>query len=218
MKVIIFSDTHLGQSFDKKKFEFLKKVILSGDKIIIAGDFWEGKLISFDAFLKSEWRELFPLLKKKKTVYIYGNHDEKNTRDKRVSFFSSIQTESYKFSIGNKKFIVEHGDAYIKKTPLPKFILDNKLFMKFFHLKLEELLVKIFGRVILQRIYGRYNKKIKKKILAKTKHGEMFIFGHTHAAEIDLERNFINTGIIRHGVGQYVVIDEESASLRSDSY
>ncbi|KUK82735.1 MAG: Metallo-dependent phosphatase, partial [Microgenomates bacterium 39_6] len=87
MKTLIFSDTHLTDRLDPKKMAFLKKIINKADQVIINGDFWDGAFISFDQFLSSPWQELFSLLKKKQTIYIYGNHDKKERCGKGVSLF-----------------------------------------------------------------------------------------------------------------------------------
>src|SRR3990167_5228492 len=87
MKVLVFSDSHLDHNFEPKKLSYLKKLVRSVDQVIINGDFWEGYSITFDQFLSSKWNELFPLLKAKKAVYIFGNHDKKVLADKRMRLF-----------------------------------------------------------------------------------------------------------------------------------
>ncbi len=82
MKTIIFSDAHLTNRFDEPTYRFLENMILSADKIIINGDFWDGEVVSFNQFINSKWQKLFPLLLERKAVYIYGNHDRQ-----RISFF-----------------------------------------------------------------------------------------------------------------------------------
>ena len=92
MKYLVFSDTHLTPKFDHRKFSVLKEAIDQADRAVICGDFWEGFGNSFDDFVSSKWSEtLFPLLKKKKTVYLYGNHDKKEYANDRVSLFSVKQ-------------------------------------------------------------------------------------------------------------------------------
>lgn len=68
MKTIVFSDTHLINKFEENKFQFLSALIASADSIIINGVFWDAYMVSFDAFIKSRWKDLFPLLKEKKTI------------------------------------------------------------------------------------------------------------------------------------------------------
>ncbi|MBI3955332.1 metallophosphoesterase, partial [Candidatus Gottesmanbacteria bacterium] len=75
MHTIIISDLHLTRRFEKRKFNFLKKIIERSDQVVINGDLWDYYFSSFSQFVRSPWRQLFPLLKEKKTVYLYGNHD-----------------------------------------------------------------------------------------------------------------------------------------------
>jgi predicted MPP superfamily phosphohydrolase len=88
MQTLIFSDTHLTKGFNRKKYEFLREIIEPVDRVIINGDFWDGYLTSFDKFVNSEWQKLFPLLKEKQTIYLYGNHDKTKWCDSRVNLFS----------------------------------------------------------------------------------------------------------------------------------
>lgn len=223
MRIIVFSDTHLHKRLDKSKFNFLKKIILKADKVIIAGDFWESTIMSFDEFISSPWKDLFPLLKNKNTVYVYGNHDKKTSSDKRVSLFSILQTEQYTFVENGKTFIVEHGDKLSSKIAQLKIVqpIRSLFYTKFFifliHTKTENLLTILFGKQVLQILFKFYNNKIKKTISKKYKNS-ILICGHTHAAEIDLKHNFVNTGIIRHGFGQYVEINNGKISLKQEKY
>jgi predicted phosphodiesterase len=92
MKILVISDVHLDNAFEKPKYRFLKKIIRRADRVIINGDFWDGYLVKFQQFIQSPWKSLFPLLKSKKTIYIYGNHDKKILSDKHTALFSDIQT------------------------------------------------------------------------------------------------------------------------------
>jgi len=82
MKILIFSDTHLTSKFDQEKFDFLKKIVNSSDRVIINGDFWDSWFTNFDDFVKSRWNKLFPLLKKKNTMV----PNPKNQTTPRVRF------------------------------------------------------------------------------------------------------------------------------------
>lgn len=226
MKILLFSDTHLTKSFEENKFIFLKKIIAQADRVIILGDFWEGSLTTFDEFVKSDWVKLFPLLKEKHTVYIYGNHDRKELSDERVSLFSDMQTDKYKLDINGRTFVLEHGDSFFRKHityyltyggPLKAFFM-SKLFITWQFLILENFLTKVFGTTFLKKRSLRFNRYIKKGMIKEFKKGEILICGHTHAAEIDLDNNFINTGIVRHGLGQYVLIDDGEVYLKEEWY
>ena len=225
MKILLFSDTHLFKKFDDKKFNFLERIISKSDKVIILGDFWDDSLTTFDEFVKSDWNKLFPLLKNKHTVYVYGNHDRKEFSDEKVSLFSDMQTDKYTFQVEGRIFVAEHGDRFFKKHltyyltyggPLREFFM-SKFFITLRFLVFDELLTKLFGKAFLNKRL-HYNQYIKKVKIDEFKKGEILICGHTHAAEIDLKNNFINTGLIRHGIGQYLTIDGENISLEEEWY
>lgn len=216
MKIIIFSDTHLGPTFEQKKFDFLVNLINKSGQVIIAGDFWEGRLLTFDQFLNSMWKALFPLLKKKKTIYIFGNHDPKNLMDSQANKFSSSQRESYSFTSGKQNFLVKHGHQDIQKYPLLELFSKNKVMFELLHSLSEKILVVMFGKNALQILFRRYNKKIKSRV--KIRKNEILITGHTHAAEMDLDNKYINTGLIRHGVGQYLLIENGKIEFVEEKY
>lgn len=217
MKILLFSDSHLRLRFEPKKFNFLKKIISEADKVIILGDFWEGGLETFDEFINSKWKELFPLLKEKHTVYAYGNHDEKDKADERVSLFSDVQIRQFKFEEGGKTFVVEHGDRFFKNHVFYlltyggpfRFFFMSRIFLTWQFVILEDFLTKTLGTKYLAQKALNFNKHIKKVWAKESKGSEILICGHTHGAEMDLQNNFINTGLVRHGLGQYVLIDGE---------
>lgn len=216
MRILIFSDSHLSSYFDEKKFQFLKKIITSFDQVIINGDFWEGYNTTFNQFIQSPWKNLFPLLLARKTVYIFGNHDKKGYVNNNYSLFSTQQTSLYSFSSGNKKFHVEHGDRLVPMWDslferMPWYI-NNPLDL------LERFLVRTFGTKYLQTVFGIFNEKVKRRMPKGPKKNELFVFGHTHCAEVDLENKFINTGLIKHGLGQYIVIEDGKIEAKEEWY
>lgn len=223
MKTLIFSDTHLTTVFKKNKYEFLEKIISSVDRVIIAGDFWEGKLITFDEFVNSEWKKLFPLLKSKKTVYIFGNHDKRNYSDNRASLFSDKQCEAYELKSGSINFFIKHGDSKKLKYSFIKRVvktthMSEKFFTKYCHEKLEHMLVKILGRNILQILFNKYNTVLKTDEAMRLNDHEILICGHTHAAMLDIKTHYANTGIIRHGIGQFITIENGKIELHEEKY
>ena len=216
MKILVFSDTHLYLPFDSKKFNFLKKIVFDADQVIINGDFFDSYMNTFDEFVKSPWNKLFPILKSKKTVYIYGNHDQKKFSDNRTNLFSEMQTERYKMKTDNKIYIFEHGH---KTRPTPDMLFKMSWKLKhygiiFVHLA-RNLMIKIFGKFIIQLMFGRLNKGSKKiiKKLYKPKNNEFYIVGHNHYGEIDEKNQFATSGMILYGFAQYIIINLKTGKI-----
>ncbi len=209
MKLLVFSDTHLTEYVEEKKFNLLKDIISKADKVVINGDFWDGYLATFDEFIHSGWKNLFPLLKKKKAVYIYGNHDSKQFKHTNLcNVFSDVQTDRFKIKIGNKVYIFEHGNRLLPFGD--EEVLQAQIKSTFNKLtnKIEGLIIKTFG-VHYQRFLQKYNEIIKKKIVKELKKNEFYVCGHTHSAEIDKKNRFINSGVIKDGLAQYIHISEK---------
>ncbi len=216
MKTLIFSDSHISKYFDQAKFDFLTKIISSVDQVIINGDFWEGYTTKFDELLISPWNKLFPLLLKKKAIYLYGNHDKKRYSNHNVSLFSVQQAKEYKFISGNKTFYVEHGDRLL---PLwDRFFFRMPAFIMKILDSLEGGLLKIFGQHFLKIAFEDFNKAIKKTIKGSLKANEFLICGHTELAEIDLKTHYINSGLVKHGFGQYVIVEDGKIKLYKKRY
>jgi predicted phosphodiesterase len=218
MKTLIISDLHLTTQFDPKKFMFLQEIIESADQVIINGDFWEGLLLQFNDFVNSDWRKLFPLLKAKKTIYIYGNHDKKYLCDDRVNLFSVEQKNYHRLQIGNLVFVIVHGHQFnpffnrlLHPIKLPQFFLKVLMAQ-------ERWLVTTFKNSYIQFHYRLYNKEIKAKINSNLRKNEILVCAHTHAAELDTDNKYINTGLIDHGLAQYLMIDDEEIQLHSVHY
>jgi len=218
MRTIIFSDTHLTEKFDQRRFNFLKRLIQSADEIIINGDFWEGLAISFDQFVNSEWKQLFPYLKNK-TTYIYGNHDPKKISDRRVNLFSKAQLEKKKIKVNGYVLLIEHGD---KHTPNLENIVDNQLVLNLavrLHEKLENLGFKVVGQRFFDHfLYKNFTENLRNYAQIKLSNKEILVSGHSHSAKYEPENNFINSGFIRHGVAQYLIVEDEKIKLIEEKY
>jgi predicted phosphodiesterase len=218
MTIVIFSDTHLTDIFEDSKFRCLARIIERADRVIINGDFWDRYLTTFDKFVRSEWRKLFPLLKKKKTVYLYGNHDKRQYRDSRVNYFSEKQTDIYKLSVGRSILHVEHGDriAPAEDTWLPRFFFQP-IFLKPYIFYREYLPLKMFGPRILVK-YKKQNDKLKSWFKANLPQNNILVTGHSHLPEFNLKKGFINLGLIRHGFAYYLLIKNKQLELIGENY
>jgi len=217
MNILVFSDTHLYLPFDQKKFNFLKKIISESGQVIINGDFFDGYMNKFDEFCKSSWNKLFPLLKDRKTVYIYGNHDQKKFIDKRVNLFSEIREERYRIKINKKNYIFEHGH---KTRPAHDIMFTNinwqikHIGMILVHF-IRNFLVNTFGNLAILLLFKPLNKISKKMIdkFYKPQENEVYFIGHNHFGEIDLKNHFVSTGAILHGFAQYLTINSTSGKI-----
>lgn len=217
MKILIISDTHLEQ-FDDKKFVFLKKIISGADRVILNGDFWEGQSMSLDNFLNSPWKQLFPLLKQKKAIYIYGNHDKEELNHKRTDIFSDIQTNQYSYLSGDITYIFEHGHRF---CPFPAYRKNSLKYFPFLvklEDNLEKFIIKIFGKGFFKLYCTRYNNKMKKLIKNELLNNQFFICGHTHLPEIDIKNKFANPGFIKYGYGSYLMINDGKIKLYEERY
>ncbi len=220
MKTLIFSDTHLTDSFNLRKYRLLKRLIEKADKVVINGDFWDGFSTTFDRFVTSEWQRLFPLLKKKQTVYIYGNHDAKRMSDDRVGLFSNLQTEKYVLKTNPKTYVIEHGDRITPsfETRLPRWrwlvVAINTV-----HEVLEGLFLRLVGqRFFNWSLYGKYTRDMEKYVKDHSQKNLVLVCGHSHKAVFTPEKGFVNSGLIRHGLAQYLEIKDSKLELREERY
>jgi len=216
MKTLIVSDIHLSHIFDKKKFLFLEKLFSSCDRIILNGDFWDGYITTFDRFIDSPWKNLFPLLKNKGAIYLFGNHDQEQFSDKRTSLFSIEQKDSYQLKTKKTIYHIEHGHILCPAIdglyPLSRKSLYyfNKIFQKIEHM------------LILMKSPHNFfmklgNLKIKKR-LRNIQFPYWYLCGHTHYAEIDKQNKFCNSGFIQYGKASYLIADSSGLSLRIEWY
>jgi len=215
MNILVFSDTHLYLPFDEKKFNFLKRIINDADRVIINGDFFDDYMISFNDFINSPWNQLFPLLKKKGAVYIFGNHDQEKFSDKRLGMFSIKQTSRHDIKINDQTFIFTHGQQFRETADL--FITKPfkplvSLVVRVAHV-CRQIMVNFFGRNFLQTRFAYRNKGSKEKAIKTIKGDEFIIIGHNHWAEIDEKNHFACCGAILYNFAQYLTIDSTSGKI-----
>lgn len=211
MKILVFSDSHLTDKFEEDKFNFLMKIIQQSDMVIINGDFWDGQQTTFSKFISSHWSKLFPLLKSKKAVYLFGNHDLPAYNDKNVNLFSNLQSNAYRMKINGKNFIFEHGNRIL---PLIDEVLPRWL-CKYTTIIAGFFLVNIPS---LQFILRRAGQTMKRKIKKEVKKNEIFVCGHSHWADFDLKNHYINTGYIENGIAKYLLIDNGRLIPKMERY
>ncbi|MFC1647090.1 metallophosphoesterase [Patescibacteria group bacterium] len=195
MNKLVISDLHLGRKFNKRKFDYLSRLFSRYPEIILNGDFWDYYSFSFDEFVNSKWNGLFPIMKKK-TVYIYGNHDMKKWSDDRVKLFSKIHTSEYIKTIGANKFIFRHGHVLdeFKQNESKKYVaFVRKLRLAYLGLVYDHL----FTLLTLKNY-----KKIK-KYSNNLVENELLVIGHKHAQLVNIKDKFISGGYIMFGKARY---------------
>ena len=224
MKTIIISDLHLTARFNKRTFNFLKDLINSVDKVIINGDFWDSYLTSFDKFVKSKWKALFPLLKAKNTHYNYGNHDRKKDCDERVDLFSVTQAESLNLWVGDLEFLIKHGNdlkpAFVERYPFFDKRLLSNLFYKYTFFPFYSFL----QRISKGRFYK--NKKTARDMInflkdwARENMGDdqILVCSHSHRGYVDWENGFLSTGCLQNHWAEYLLIIDNEIYLKAHLY
>jgi predicted phosphodiesterase len=218
-KIIIFSDTHLSHRFDPAQLEFIKETTESADRVIINGDFWDSYETTFDQFVNSEWRQLFPLLKKKKAIYLYGNHDLEKFSDKGVKLFSITQADVVELTTSGQKLRIEHGHRI---TPSLEDILPL-LFNHVFMLRLGNFLqrwgVKLAREKFLFFIRWHRNLLARSRVKNFITHPkQVAVCGHSHLVEFSPDKKYINNGVIRWGLGQYLIVEDGQLDLVRGRY
>lgn len=215
MQTLIFSDTHLSSRVYSKKLDYLISIIEPADRVIIAGDFWDGFLTDFDGFLKSGWSVLFPLLKQRQAVYLYGNHDRNQWCDQRVNLFSTKQGLDYQMQIGSEIAYISHGHAIFTS-------LEDK-YPAFNHsipLRLGSS-IDVVHKLVWGPRFMSGNKTINQPVrdwADQNANGRIIITGHSHYPEMDLHHHFINTGFIGCGYGNYVKVEDQRIELVKERY
>lgn len=223
----MFSDTHLTHLFNQSKYTLLYSLIKSSDQVIINGDFWDGYIVTFDTFINSEWKKLFPLLKEKKCIYIAGNHDEIKMLDKRTNLFASQLLTEYTLTSGDSEIFIEHGDRHLPDTTAILQPPESaKAFIQFAS-SIPNTLEKGGNRLtkwnwqerVIPFFYRKLNQTMKDKSLTERKDPSTYIVhGHSHNPEFDLENRYINLGCIKGGVASYLLVEDGKLTFKKEIY
>lgn len=212
MKTVIFSDTHLTHHFRPNKFARLKRIIESADRVIINGDFWDSELTTFNKFVTSEWKELFPLLKSKDTIYLYGNHDEEIECDDRVSLFSDTQGYTYKLPVGDKILHIEHGHRIAGDLNFLHTAVKRIRALSYIYRGITMVLVPLTNRMFL-KVYGKMNRDLASWAQKNLPSNHILVCGHSHLAEYKPEKQFIDLGAHTDSLRSYLLIEDDKMDL-----
>lgn len=220
MKTVIISDLHLSHRFDAGRAAYLVELLSEADQVILNGDFWDNHSTTFDQFLASDWKLLFPILKRRHTIYIYGNHDREQDSDERVSLFSDIQTNHWQLRDGSLRLHIEHGHHILAKHhDSPNWMVTLfrvSLYDVWFRQPLERFLVSRDQKFLHQWHMGDNQAELLTK--AQSIPDDLLITGHTHLPSSQPDKKFVNLGYINHGLSYYVIVENGQASYVKESY
>jgi len=213
MSTLVFSDTHFTKNFHQRQFETLSKLISESDKVIINGDFWEGLSVSFDDFMKSGWNKLFPLLKQKDTVYVYGNHDDKTHSDTRVYEFCNKAVDEYYLDFPKQKYLFKHGQdilfpKYSRNRHQKNIKRAGSLWMKTnisVASFIQTVVFTLLGARALPSFFNYISKDLRNKISSPQ---YLLVCGHTHRPYLNKRNNFVDIGFFNYGWANYLTIDD----------
>jgi UDP-2,3-diacylglucosamine pyrophosphatase LpxH len=223
VKYLVISDLHLSEKFELKKFNTLKKLVEEHDKVIIVGDFWDAWKVNFDDFINSEWSKLFPVLKKKKAIYVFGNHDPKLLCNDRVEEFSDISDEAVELEIGKESYTFMHGDKIsrrrlsgYKKKYFGVVNINNKSLLSRILRTILNFLSNFVPAVIMESSgAGLF---LNREIKNQHSNSSFIVCGDSHSPELDIENKFINSGFWGRNIYSYVTIDETGPKLFIEKY
>lgn len=214
--ILIFSDTHLTHQSDARKLRFLMRIINKADHVIINGDFWDGDLTSAEQFAKAPfWQPLFRLLRDKKAIYLYGNHDTVCACNGIEDTFSMTHQQTFDFEQNGQAFHCEHGNAMNQSMERMLKYLPRPI-MGFFSLT-DSILTRILGRRYLA-LYSVTNNRMKNWQKNHIDNGTYMICGDSHLAELSPHQRYANSGSIRGGIGSYLLIRDGKIELRKERY
>lgn len=207
MKTIIFSDTHLTAVFDEAKFNYLRQLFSSCDRLIVNGDFWDGYETTFTKFIHSRWSELFPLMKQKQAVFLYGNHDKREWTTN-PGLFSVRQGDTMSVIAGKQELVIEHGHrlspsfdiSYPKLAVILSTLFSSRRWQ--------------FGR----KFHGWENMQMKHFAKKELHKNQFLVCGHSHIAEYNIKGHYINTGVIDFGVSSFLRVVDQKFSLEMETY
>lgn len=229
MKILVFSDTHLTHKFDQKKYQYLHSIIAQADRVIINGDFWDSWFTTFDKFVNSKWSQLFPLLKEKNTVYIFGNHDEKEDVDQRINLFCNDFGDEYIIRIGNQTVALTHGynmlanrRGYIESKYRELLVKHDTLLLVIVlrHLMnfLERMGYKLNPNLLRKSSFAKKSNQLMKKNRLESNKDGWLIGADTHLSEIDHQQKYANSGSILYGYASYLLIEDGELNLIEERF
>lgn len=220
MATFVFADTHLSEQFDPKLCSALEQRIVAADTTIILGDLWDWYRCSFDEFYNSEWSQLFPLIHKKKSYYVLGNHDRSEFMDERVKNISQWVGEAINLELDGVQIHCEHGDAIApsKDHYFPRISkLTRGIYRRYYPMEVAVgRKAKWIGRAV-NLTQWSVHLRMMRYVQAHTSE-VMRLMGHSHIPTADPAHQYFNPGATGMGWLRYLWIESGSIELKQEQY
>lgn len=208
MQTIIVSDIHLTHHFDERKYRFLHALFSRADRVILNGDIWDSFHSDWARFSQSSWRHLFPLLRSKQAVYIFGNHDE-FVYTPEPWLLATDWGDDLDLPWNGTSLHIEHGHAIGHSFDINHPWLAN-----------------LFREVVPYRLWSfrdvEWNRRTDRamRIAAAQIYGphQTLIVGHSHLPAVDLHQNYANSGFIYGGKASWIEMTPTSLQLQTAKY
>ncbi len=208
MRTLIFSDTHLTHEYLPHLDIFLQQLIEPADQVIVNGDFWDAYHTTWQRFSHSRWQKLFAVLRRKKAIVLWGNHDQPRWT-KQPDLFSAQYADRFSLSAGDYLLQIQHGHVLA-----PSF--DTRY----------PLLAWYLGQYVPYRSYSFspqawFNQQahlLMRHHASQLPQNEILITGHSHVATLDFPERYANSGIIGSGRASWLWIEDDKLFLRKRRY
>ncbi len=216
MKIAVISDLHIGHNFETHQLghsdhdfaKFLFKLEKIYDKIVLLGDIYEIEMENYLSDVqtiesaKKQHKAITKRFKKKKYIYVYGNHDL-------IGEQYGAQ-EHYTLKYSDKKYLFIHGHQfdYLYQASKSKFSFLGGLCLKLNQKSIYKWVTEnsSFGSFSIRK----ENEKFQKRALeyAADNYYDYIITGHTHEPKIiPGNPTYLNSGTCTYGRISYIHMD-----------
>lgn len=192
-KILALSDAHLipYTSSDALRFQKGMDLVKEADVVILDGDTVEIKHAK-DVW-ESRWGEFLHALSLK-SIALGGNHDKLKQLKKIQPFWMKLK-KIHRFTNGGTRFVVTHGDRFDSAAHWDKALRWNVVDRWYQTFKsLEERLTLPGNKNLLTLFYLSWNKEQKRRLSEIARPNERVVVGHTHMAEVDVAKLYVNLG------------------------
>lgn len=207
MRTVVVSDLHLTHVFEPTKYQFLYRLFSQSDRVVLNGDIWDSFHTNWSRFTHSAWRHLFPLLKAKQAVYLFGNHDASEVTPE-PWVVSHRWNDEFEFEWKNWNIHLEHGHRYSSafhlEHPRAAFLLQNIIPYRLFTFK--------------DIPINRRADALQLQAAAQYSAATFLLMGHSHIPGLHESDRYANSGFIADGRASWIEVDDHAIRLKETRY